>query len=161
LIVNTTQGADRIVLDSAGKNTDEAAGVVFVGRISEGREQVNYRQQDGLTINSLGGDDSLLVDDTAVITEINLGRGDDAIVIGIVPTILDQGNRTPEFPDGVPVADTANMTSGNSTPLTVNGGAGDDFFEVNHNSSNLFLNGDAGDDTFFYQHLPGPQEYVR
>ena len=150
LFINTTQGEDRIVLDGGAKTKeDPTPGIVFVGEAGAGRERVNYRQQDFLTVNSLGGDDSILVDDTAVETVINMGRGDDIIVIGTVPTILDTENKTPEFPDGVPVADTANLTKGNSAPLTVNGGAGDDFFEVNHNSDKLFLNGEDGDDTFF------------
>ena len=34
--------------------------------------------------------------------------------IGTVPLIPDTGNRTLEFPDGVPVADTENMTNGNT-----------------------------------------------
>ena len=52
----------------------------------------------------------------ARVTMIDLGGGDDEIVVGTVPLIPDTGNRTLEFPDGVPVADTQNMTNGNSRP---------------------------------------------
>ena len=38
--------------------------------------------------------------------------GDDEVIIGTVPLIPDTGNRTLEFPNGVPIADTDNMTNG-------------------------------------------------
>ncbi|HEY3484076.1 MAG TPA: hypothetical protein VGK49_01775, partial [Ilumatobacteraceae bacterium] len=70
------------------------------------------------------------------------------IVIGTVPLIPDPGNRTLEFPDGVPVVDTANMTNGNSAPLFVLGEGNNDRFEVNHNRGKLFLHGGSGNDRF-------------
>ena len=81
-------------------------------------------------------------------TIIDLGAGDDSIVVGTVPLIPDPGNRTLEYPNGVPVADTAHMTNGNTAPLYVLGGTQDDYFEVDHNVGLLYLAGDAGDDTF-------------
>ena len=71
------------------------------------------------------------------MTIIDLGGGDDEIVVGTVPLIPDPGNRTLEFPDGVPVADTENMTNGNSAPLFVLGDGKNDRFEVNHNRAKL------------------------
>ena len=55
----------------------------------------------------MDGDDRILVDDTAVTVVIEMGRGDDSIVIGTVPQIPDAGNKNLEFPDGVPVAGAA------------------------------------------------------
>ena len=101
-----------------------------------------------MQIDLLGGPDSVLSDDTAVLTIINLGGGDDEIVVGTVPLVPDPGNRTLEFPDGVPVADTENMTNGNSAPLFVLGEGNNDRFEVNHNRAKLFLHGGAGNDRF-------------
>ena len=46
-------------------------------------------------INTLGAADHVLSNDTVVPTIINLGGGDDEIVIGTVPLIPDTGNRTP------------------------------------------------------------------
>ena len=69
-------------------------------------------------------------------------------IVGTVPLIPDPGNRTLEFPDGVPVADTENMTNGNSAPLFVLGEGNNDRFEVNHNRAALFLHGGAGNDRF-------------
>src|SRR5581483_3730234 len=77
-----------------------------------------------------------------------LGAGDDSMIIGTVPLVPDPGNRTLEYPNGVPVADTAHMTNGNTAPLYVLGGTNDDYFEVDHNVGMLYLAGDAGDDTF-------------
>ena len=82
------------------------------------------------------------------MTIINLGGGDDEIVVGTVPLVPDPGNRTLEFPDGVPVADTENMTNGNSAPLFVLGEGNNDRFEVNHNRAKLFLHGGSGNDRF-------------
>ena len=70
----------------------------------------------------LGGNDSVLSNDTAVTTIIDMGGGDDSIVVGTVPLVPDPGNRTLEYPDGVPVADTAHMTNGNTATLFVLGG---------------------------------------
>ncbi len=77
-----------------------------------------------------------------------MGDGDDQITIGTVPLIADPNNKTIEYPDGVPVADTSNMTNGVSNQTIVYGEAGDDEFEVDHNIAELFLSGGAGDDRF-------------
>ena len=90
----------------------------------------------------------MLSNDTAAVTLIDMGGGDDEIVVGTVPLIPDPGNRTLEFPEGVPVADTQNMTNGNSRPLFVLGDGQNDRFEVNHNRGKLYLHGGAGDDRF-------------
>ena len=65
-----------------------------------------------------------------------------------MPLIPDTGNRTLEFPEGVPVADTQNMTNGNTAPLFVLGGGQNDRFEVNYNRGKLYLHGGDGNDRF-------------
>ena len=133
LYVYGTDNPDHFIL-RAGTSTDITAGIIIAGQESDNHHDlVNYRQVERVTINSLGGDDSFLSDDTAVITVINMGPGNDSITVGTVPQKPDTGNRTAEFPDGVPVADTEHMTNGNSATLLVNGGDGQDQFEVNHN----------------------------
>ena len=111
-------------------------------------DTVLYSNIERMTIRTMDEDDRILVDDTAVTVVIEMGRGDDSIVIGTVPQIPDTGNKNLEFPDGVPVADTQNMTNGNSFDMYVFGGAQDDTFEVNHNTAALYLAGGDGDDTF-------------
>ncbi len=137
LVINGTDGSDFFFLDHGPDNADASDGVVEVG-VGGGKDHVDYRDQDLLTINGLDGADAFKVDDNAVATVINMGEGDDVITIGTVPLILD------DF--GVPVADLANTTNGTSALMTVNGGAGNDNFEVNRNLEALFLNGDDGDD---------------
>ncbi len=101
-----------------------------------------------MTINALGGTDTVLSNDTAAVTLIQLGGGDDQMVVGTVPLKPDTGNRTLEFPDGVPVVDSDGLTNGNSNPLFAMGEGGNDNFEVNFNRAQLYLHGGKGDDRF-------------
>ncbi|MCX8496273.1 MAG: hypothetical protein ORN51_08840, partial [Akkermansiaceae bacterium] len=115
------------------------------------RDTVNYAGMDKLTVNSHGGNDRFLVEDTAVETEIRMGDniGDagylatldhDQITIATVATVPDSF--------GIPVVNFEKTTKGNSAKLSVWGGEGDDEFDVNHNEAELFLYGEAGDDVF-------------
>ncbi len=107
-----------------------------------------FRSLGRLTLNLLGGLDTVAMEDTAAQTIIRLGIGNDTVVVGIVPLINDPGNKTLEFTLGVPIADIDNLTNGNSHDVTIYGGTDDDQFEVNHNAAKLYLSGEAGDDTF-------------
>ncbi len=151
LLVFGTDGSDWIGLNAAGAGAART-GFITVGRVAadgtDVRDSVLYRGVELVQIDLLGGPDTVVSDDTATMTLINLGGGDDEIVIGTVPLIADPGNRTLEFPDGVPVVDTANMTNGNSAPLFVLGEGNNDRFEVNHNRAKLFLHGGSGNDRF-------------
>ena len=62
------------------------------------RDEVLYSNIERLTIRTQDGDDSVLSDDIAVVTVVELGRGDDSIVIGTVPQIPDEGNKNLSFP---------------------------------------------------------------
>src|SRR5438552_2697974 len=77
-----------------------------------------------------------------------MGGGDDQLTIGTVPLVPDPGNRTLEYPNGVPVADTQHMTNGNTAIMFVLGGEQNDNFEVDHNRGMLYLHGGGGDDRF-------------
>jgi Ca2+-binding EF-hand superfamily protein len=145
LIINGTTGEDNIALNAAGSGSFRV-GQVVASEVSN--TLIIYRNVERVFINTLGGDDRVLSNDTVVPTIINLGSGNDELVVGTVPLIPDTGNRTLEFPDGVPVADTQNMTNGNSATLFVMGEGGDDRMEVNHNRAKLFLHGGSGDDRF-------------
>ncbi|MFC1533492.1 hypothetical protein ACFL7M_09040, partial [Thermodesulfobacteriota bacterium] len=149
LVVNGTHESDNITLDAAGSGAFRS-GSIITGDITDliAREVITYKQVERVAVNTYAGDDYFLSNDTVVVTILNMGSGDDEIVVGTVPLIPDPGNRTLEFPDGVPVADTANMTNGNSAPLYVLGYGQNDRFEVNHNRARLFLHGGAGNDRF-------------
>ncbi|MDA8976302.1 calcium-binding protein, partial [bacterium] len=107
-----------------------------------------YRNVELVQIELGAGDDTILNDDTASTTLINTGDGDDEITIGTVPLIPDSGNRTLEFPEGVPVADVDNLTNGASNELYIYGQGENDRFEVNYNLAPLYLHGGSGDDRF-------------
>ncbi len=101
-----------------------------------------------LVVDTLSGNDNVLVNDTAVPTFIAFGSGTDNIQVGTVPLIPDTSNRTLEYPNGVPVVNTNAMTNGNSNDLFAMGGSGNDTFEVNHNSAMLYLHGGSGINVF-------------
>ena len=115
---------------------------------SERLGSVNFRGVELVSVNTKGGDDSILFNDTAAVTVVNTGTGDDTVTIGTVPTIPDKGNRTLEYPEGIPIADTSNMTNGNSNSLFVFGWDQNDAMDVNFNRAQIFLHGGAGDDRF-------------
>jgi len=104
LVVLGTNGADSIVLGATGSG-GARAGTISIGLSgSAASEVLTYRQVERVMLSARGGDDAILSDDTAAVTVIDMGSGDDEIVIGTVPFILDAGNPTLEYPDGVPVA---------------------------------------------------------
>ena len=113
-------------------------------------EKVTYT--DGINgsviINGNDGDDTFALDDTATIVTINGGSGNDRFRVGQLFTAY---TRDAEF--GIPAAEfftstRGSLSNGISFPATINGGTGDDVFEVFRNKASLTLNGDAGDDIF-------------
>ncbi len=131
------------------ETTTDTGDPVMVSEPNPDRDDMSFRNVERVTIKTLGGKDTLISDDTAVPMVVKLGDGDDTVVIGYVPQINDPGNKTPEYPEyGIPIADTENMTNGNSAVMTIYGEDGDDEFEVNHNIAKLYLHGGAHDDTF-------------
>src|SRR2546430_9723052 len=148
IVIQGTNDADIITLNAVGSGVNRTGAVVFDNASAPVGDIVTFRGVEFVEINALGGDDRLLMNDTAAITVVNLGSGDDTVTIGTVPLVPDTGNRTLEFPEGVPVVDTNNLTNGNSNVTFILGEAQDDEFEVNFNRAQLFLHGGRGDDRF-------------
>ncbi|MGB8167836.1 MAG: calcium-binding protein, partial [Chthoniobacteraceae bacterium] len=148
LVANGTNGPDTVTLDAFGSGTSRVGTVTVGDRARATSDILSYRGIDRVRVNGLAGADDFLSNDTVVYTVIDLGSGDDNIAIATVPLKPDTGNRTLEFPDGVPVVDTDNLTNGNSAPLTILGGDQNDRFEVNHNRAKLYLDGGNGNDRF-------------
>jgi microcompartment protein CcmK/EutM len=148
IVINGTGEADQITLEAIGSGQTRIGSVVFGDLASPERDIVTYRQMEFVSVNTLGGDDRVLSNDTASVTIINLGTGDDEIVIATVPLKPDTGNRTLEYPEGVPVVDTENLTNGNSNVMFIMGQDQNDRFEVNYNRAQLYLHGGSGDDRF-------------
>lgn len=121
LLVNGTNQSDTVTLDAAGAGAFRSGSVTF-GDLNAGlRDVASYKQVERVFVQTYAGNDRVLSNDTVTFTVINMGGGDDEIIIGTVPLVPDKGNRNLEYPDGVPVADTENMTHGNSAPLVVLG----------------------------------------
>src|SRR5262249_11384470 len=139
LIVNGTDTSDSITLNASGSGGSRTGIVLFGDANKPTRDLITFQGVQRLTVNTFAGNDSVLSNDTACLTVVNFGSGSDTITVGTVPLKPDPGNRTLEFPNGVPVADTSAMTNGNSNPLFVLGGLGNGRFEVNHNRSMLYL----------------------
>ena len=86
--------------------------MVIVGdRTKAASDILSYRGIDIVKVNGLAGADAFLSNDTVVYTVIDMGSGDDDISIATVPLKPDTGNRTLEFPDGVPFE----LSLGNAT----------------------------------------------
>ncbi|HEX4527586.1 MAG TPA: hypothetical protein VH108_12695 [Gaiellaceae bacterium] len=149
IIVNGTDAPDTVTLDATGSNLTRTGYVTFGDLATpSSTDVVSFIAVEYVSVNTFGGDDNVLSNDTAAVTLINLGGGDDTLTVGTVPLKPDPGNRTLEFPDGVPVVDTDNLTNGNSNPMYAMGEANNDDFEVNYNRASLFLHGGAGNDRF-------------
>ena len=148
LVLNGTNMADTVTLDAAGSGSFRTGMITFGDTAKANRDSVGFKQVTRIMVNTYGGDDAILSNDTASLTIVNMGDGDDEIVVGTVPLKPDKGNRTLEYPEGVPVADTENMSNGNSAPLFVLGEGQNDRFEVNHNRGKLWLHGGNGNDRF-------------
>ncbi|MCH5374711.1 MAG: hypothetical protein JJ992_12105, partial [Planctomycetes bacterium] len=138
-----------------GSETDTA----FVALVNNGGsdvERFNYRNLEGLTINTLAGDDYVVSDDVIAPTTVNLGLGDDRIQVGQVfrsERVRDPGA---ELITGITAEDVYTtleitrgwLSNGISRPMTVNGSDGNDQFTVFRNVAVLNLNGGDGDDVF-------------
>ncbi len=145
LMVNGSPQADNLTLNAAG------GGGFRVGTITESvvsNTFITFSGVERLVLDTQSGNDNVLVNDTAVPTIINFGNGNDNAVVGTVPLIPDTGNRTLDYPDGVPVVNTKAMTNGNSNDLFIMGGSGDDTFEVDHDRAMLYLHGGSGINLF-------------
>ncbi len=155
LMVNGSSQADNLTLNASG------SGAFRVGTIAESvvsKEFITFNGVQRLVLDTLGGNDNVLVNDTAAPTVVNFGNGNDNVVVGTVPLIPDKGNRTLEYPNGVPVVNPNGMTNGNSDDLFLMGGAGNDTFEVDHRSRDALPARRVGDQPVHPQHVPGAAE---
>src|SRR5262249_42813142 len=114
-------------------------------------ERINYdvNINGRLVVQGLGGDDYFASDDNSAITTLDGGAGNDTFQIG-------QVFGSARVPADVAVEDQFDtilttrgyLSRGNSFPMVVYGGTGDDIFQVYSNQAELRLDGDAGNDSF-------------
>jgi len=143
VIVNGTAGDDSIVvMGSAG--TVSVTGLSATVAITHA-EAAN----DLLTINALGGDDtvdaSALQADAVTLLTVDAGSGDDLILGGRGPDSLIGGDGD-DFVDGNQANDVAFMGAGDDT-LRWDPGDGSDVVEGEDGSDTLLFNGAAGGET--------------
>ena len=103
LIVNGTPGAGPVTLDAVGSGSTRTGSITF-GDLNDPKPQHRQlpRRRASSASTRSAATTRVLSNDTAAVTLINLGEGDDEIVVGTVPLMPDPGNRTLEFPEGVP-----------------------------------------------------------
>ena len=121
-------------------------------------EKVTYTDgiNGGLLVNGLAGDDTFAFDDNASLMTVNGGSGNDSFRVGQLYTSYTSGvefglptsQTDPAYAASFFAATRGWLSNGVSYATTMNGGSGDDTFEVLRNKAVIQLNGDAGDDTF-------------
>jgi Ca2+-binding RTX toxin-like protein len=113
-------------------------------------EKVTYTNafSGGVQVNGRAGDDRFAFDDTSSTMSVNGDGGNDFFQVGQLFT-----DYVPDALFGIPTPAFSNTTRGLLSPgvsqaTVINGGTGDDTFQVFRNRGSLQLNGDADDDTF-------------
>ena len=129
-------------------------------------ERVNYDSGiDKLEVFALDGDDHVAVDDTRADITIYGGAGDDYFQVGQLYKAPRTNSADIPNADVFATIETTRgfLSNGNSSPLSISGGLGNDEFVVYHNLAPLQLFGNAGDDNFLVRAfaLAGSQEDLR
>jgi Ca2+-binding RTX toxin-like protein len=146
--VNGTVFADNILLRS-----NAAGSLSFVALVNSSTavERINYTGVERIVINGGLGNDYVAVDDTTAEITINGEGGADTFQIGqLFASQRTNVDANVSVDDEFATIETTRgfLSNGNSRPMTINGGNDDDHFVVFHNKAVLSLNGDAGDDFF-------------
>ena len=134
-------------------------------------EKINYDDSINgrLIVKTHDGDDSIIMDDNAVSTTLDLGEGDDFIQVGQVYGLADGFNPATDAPSydsstGSGTFDPGSgplvgtyislygevnfLSAGVSEAAVIYGGEGDDTFKIYSNKAEMRLEGEAGDDEF-------------
>ncbi len=127
-------------------------------------EKVTYTSAitGSFIVNAGAGDDHVVLDDNSAKTVVNGEAGNDTFSIGQLYN--DYQGADPDF--GIPASQLfsssrGKLTNGVSYETTLNGGTGDDVFDVFHNLAVLNLNGNFGDDTFIIRSFASESETSR
>jgi Ca2+-binding RTX toxin-like protein len=108
---------------------------------------VNYSSVEENRVFAGEGDDKIISDDTAQNMSVYGNGGADEFYVGSIletETVLVEGRE---------VTVVTRYTRGASFLMNFYGGAGDDYFQVNHNAADINLFGDNGNDIFFIRAL--------
>ncbi|RLB30663.1 MAG: hypothetical protein DRH20_16440, partial [Deltaproteobacteria bacterium] len=153
LTVYGTDDPDDFLL-RASRN-DYPGGLAFVaslhGEPVSDVERINYNKDlEGLTLETLGGDDRVTLDDNWTFTTIRGGTGDDTFQVGqIFETDRDAAaGLGPLDVMETTLTTRGYLTNGVSYDTTIEGNEGNDAFTVFRNKAALDLSGGTGDDLF-------------
>ncbi|WP_306372490.1 hypothetical protein [Roseisalinus antarcticus] len=132
---------DRFLLRGAG-----AGGPAFVAALLDDGAVARVTHGagiDALLVDTRGGNDEVVLDGTGVATRILLGEGADLARVG-------QVFQTPRDSAGFATTRTVRglLSNGAEVATEIDGGEGDDRFELRHNTARLTLRGGIGNDTF-------------
>ncbi|TWT81033.1 Bifunctional hemolysin/adenylate cyclase precursor [Planctomycetes bacterium CA13] len=114
-------------------------------------QRINYLGVERIVVNGGLGNDHFAVDDTAAEITLNGEDGNDSFQFGqLFRSERNEVDANVSVDDVFATIETTRgfLSNGISSPMTVNGGLGNDRFTVFHNKAVLSLNGDAGDDQF-------------
>ena len=179
LLVNGTLAADTFLFRASHPITGSTRALIALLNSKDstgfhGAEMVVYDSSinGGGVVNGLAGDDTFAFDDTSTFLTVNGDSGNDRFFVG---QLLTDYVAHPNF--GIPVgtgfpgnslfdanffASTRGwLTNGVSDPVTINGGTGDDLFDIFRNKDSLTLNGEDGDDTFIIRTFVADSELTK
>ena len=155
-------GEDRLILHGTSDADTFLSRERFVARLhldAEGTprsdvERINYDESinSGLIVQGYDGDDQFYSDDNSSITTFDGGSGNDFFQVGQVfgenPNNFDVSGVHEQDAISVSQITRGWLSKGNSFPLTIYGGAGDDIFSTYSNKAVLRLEGESGNDDF-------------
>ncbi|HSG61660.1 MAG TPA: hypothetical protein VLA24_09525, partial [Pseudomonadales bacterium] len=152
--------------DNATKPLDQADAAATVKPSASLAQLADYQRvyydfsAENVEIHGGRGDDVFIADDSMAAMFVYGDQGADTFMIGrVLETkavrldtnengVIDINDELIDVVDGLD-----GITAGVSFNAYFYGGAGDDYFEVNHNVGELSLFGESGDDTFFLKAL--------
>ena len=146
LTINGTAAADTFLVEADFVARLQASG----GGYATTYERVNYDATvDRLQVNGLGGNNSFVVDNNAVITTLDGGAGNNSFQFGQLFGSAPTATGNVQTGDSIATVNTTQgyLSAGISYATTVYGGAGTDNVVVYSNQAALSIFGGAGNDS--------------
>src|SRR6185369_15720401 len=104
LIVYGTNSADAVTLDKQLVNGVIYGRVLLAAAGTTSSDTLYYKDVERFVVSTLGGKDTMQLNDNLTTTEIYAGAGDDQITIGFVATFINN--------EGIEVVDLPHTTNG-------------------------------------------------
>lgn len=142
---------------------DAAAGKTKIERVNFMKNTSETSGIEKLTVNAGLGNDTIALDSTQAVTEINGESGVDSISIGQLfnsSRTIDSSSSNVAAEDVFETIETTQgfLSTGPTHATTVNGGTGNDNIQMLHTSAALSLSGGSGDDSFTARTFVSPDQ---